>query len=151
MARDPQATTTTTRLSSRYRSGMKPLNVNYYYFNQCPADTLLAPTRPTKKNGRNSVSEGQPPSPTRGGRDKPAVSLLQHSILGLQASTSGSSALKGPTTVQSKPSAPVALVEKIREPLAFVLQPPEEQTDNWDDDFEDGPSFTKLQGMHAVE
>jgi hypothetical protein len=27
-----------------------------------------------------------------------------------------------------------------------VLQPPEEQTDNWDDDFEDGISFTKLQG-----
>lgn len=36
-------------------------------------------------------------------------------------------------------------MEKIQ-PLSFVLQPPEEQTDNWDDDFEDGISFTKLQG-----
>lgn len=31
-------------------------------------------------------------------------------------------------------------------PMAFILQPPEEQTDNWDDDFEGGISFTKLQG-----
>ena len=31
--------------------------------------------------------------------------------------------------------------------MAFVLQPPEEQDDNWDDDFEEGISFTKLQGM----
>ncbi|KAG2060707.1 hypothetical protein BDR06DRAFT_948085 [Suillus hirtellus] len=108
-------------------------------------EALKSPTRPTKKNCRNSVSEGQPPSPTRGGRDKPAVSLLQPSVLGLQASTSGNSVLKGPNIAPGKPSAPVALVEKIREPLAFVLQPPEEQTDNWDDDFEDGPSFTKLQ------
>ncbi|KAG1822659.1 uncharacterized protein BJ212DRAFT_1444950 [Suillus subaureus] len=108
-------------------------------------EALKSPTRPTKKTSRNSVSEGQPPSPTRGGRDKPAVSLLQHSVLGLQASTSGNSVLKGSNTAPGKPSAPVALVEKIREPLAFVLQPPEEQTDNWDDDFEDGPSFTKLQ------
>lgn len=37
---------------------------------------------------------------------------------------------------------------QIREPipLHFVLQPPEEQTDNWDDDFEEGISLTKLQG-----
>ena len=37
---------------------------------------------------------------------------------------------------------------QIREPTAlhFVLQQPEEQTDNWDDDFEEGISLTKLQG-----
>lgn len=37
---------------------------------------------------------------------------------------------------------------QIREPmpLHFVLQAPEEQTDNWDDDFEEGISLTKLQG-----
>lgn len=55
--------------------------------------------------------------------------------------------LKAPPPAPGKPSAPVGLVEKIREPLAFVLQQPEEQTDNWDDDFEDGPSFSKLQGI----
>lgn len=33
-------------------------------------------------------------------------------------------------------------------PIPFVLQQPEEQTDNWDDDFEEGISLTKLQGMY---
>jgi len=37
------------------------------------------------------------------------------------------------------------LAEKIQ-PISFILQAPEEQTDNWDDDFEEGISFTKLQG-----
>jgi hypothetical protein len=31
----------------------------------------------------------------------------------------------------------------------FLLQPPEEQTDNWDDDFEEGISFTKLQALDS--
>ena len=31
--------------------------------------------------------------------------------------------------------------------MPFILQPPEEQTDNWDDDFEEGISLTKLHGM----
>jgi hypothetical protein len=39
------------------------------------------------------------------------------------------------------------LVEKIQ-PQAFVLQPPEEQTDNWDDDFEGGISLTKIHGEY---
>ncbi|KAG2092487.1 uncharacterized protein F5147DRAFT_822346 [Suillus discolor] len=135
----PQSFTDGKRPKSNYNYDEAVLKVQEWN------EALKSPTRPTKKNCRNSVSEGQPPSPTRGGRDKPAVSLLQHSVLGLQASTSGNSVLKGPNTAPGKPSAPAALVEKIREPLAFVLQPPEEQTDNWDDDFEDGPSFTKLQ------
>jgi len=41
------------------------------------------------------------------------------------------------------------LVEKIQ-PLSFQLQAPEKQTDNWDDDFEGGISFTKLQGTFLV-
>lgn len=39
---------------------------------------------------------------------------------------------------------PSGLADKIRE--ANVLQVPEEQDDNWDDDFEEGISFTKLHG-----
>lgn len=35
-------------------------------------------------------------------------------------------------------------------PMPFILQAPEEQTDNWDDDFEEGISLTKLQGSHGV-
>lgn len=41
------------------------------------------------------------------------------------------------------------LVDKIQ-PISFVLQLPEEQTDNWDDDFEEEISFTKLQGGSFV-
>ena len=44
-----------------------------------------------------------------------------------------------PTAV-AKNAAPLAL------PLPAVLRQPEEQTDNWDDDFEEGISFSKLQG-----
>lgn len=33
--------------------------------------------------------------------------------------------------------------------MPFVLQQPEEQTDNWDDDFEEGISLTKLQGVYC--
>jgi hypothetical protein len=48
------------------------------------------------------------------------------------------------STTNTKP----LISNQIREPmpLHFVLQPPEEQTDNWDDDFEEGISLTKLQG-----
>ena len=31
--------------------------------------------------------------------------------------------------------------------MPFILQQPEEQTDNWDDDFEEGISLSKLQGV----
>ena len=46
------------------------------------------------------------------------------------------------------PAVPGALGH-IREtlPMPFTLQQPEEQTDNWDDDFEEGISLTKLHGM----
>lgn len=43
-------------------------------------------------------------------------------------------------------TAPYALVEKIQ-PLS--LASPEEQTDNWDDDFEEGISLSKLQGEYT--
>jgi hypothetical protein len=43
--------------------------------------------------------------------------------------------------VIAKNAAPLAL------PLPVVLRQPEEQTDNWDDDFEEGISFSKLQGI----
>ncbi|PIL35163.1 hypothetical protein GSI_02952 [Ganoderma sinense ZZ0214-1] len=48
-----------------------------------------------------------------------------------------------------KPGMPAPLGH-IREtlPMPFILQAPEEQTDNWDDDFEEGISLTKL---HALD
>lgn len=73
----------------------------------------------------------------------PSASLQGSSIL------HPSSARKTGAGSNIKPAG-INLVEKIQ-PLSFVLQPPEEQTDNWDDDFEDGISFTKLQGMHLLD
>jgi serine/threonine protein kinase len=110
-------------------------------------EALKSPTRPSKHGGRAGGGDGPPPSPTRPLHNKASVSLFQHSVLGLQQSISTPMALKAPQPAPGKPLAPVGLVEKIREPLAFVLQQPEEQTDNWDDDFEDGPSFSKLQAL----
>lgn len=48
------------------------------------------------------------------------------------------------SNTNAKPLISTQIRESI--PLHFVLQPPEEQTDNWDDDFEEGISLTKLQG-----
>ena len=47
-------------------------------------------------------------------------------------------------TAKGPIAGPYSLIEKIQ-PLA--LASPEEQTDNWDDDFEEGISLSKLQGM----
>jgi serine/threonine protein kinase len=108
---------------------------------------MAAPSRPSRHLGRsrNATTEhlNSPiPSPV----DLAITSLLQPSTsTGSQLSTSALSGLKNGSAPNVKAS--INLLEKIREPLAFVLQPPEEQTDNWDDDFEEGISFTKLQGQ----
>ena len=60
--------------------------------------------------------------------------------------TSGPSGWKSGAAPASKIG--INLAEKVQ-PLSFVLQAPEEQTDNWDDDFEEGISFTKLQGARG--
>ncbi|KAG6335620.1 hypothetical protein ID866_3477 [Astraeus odoratus] len=112
-------------------------------------EALKSPTRPTKHANRPQV-DAPPASPTRAARDKLGVSLLQHSVLGLQQAVAVPTGLKSQSSVTSKPTPAIGLIEKIREPVPFVLQPPEEQTDNWDDDFEDGPSFTKLQGLEKT-
>ncbi|KDR82414.1 hypothetical protein GALMADRAFT_220413 [Galerina marginata CBS 339.88] len=101
-------------------------------------EALKSPSKPSKHPSRNP----RPSSPT------------QHRSSDIPQSTSlpsiGSNAVPGPSGWKSAaaPSskAGINLVEKIQ-PLSFVLQPPEEQTDNWDDDFEEGISFTKLQAL----
>jgi hypothetical protein len=67
--------------------------------------------------------------------------------LGSGPSSGPSGGWKGAVAPSGK--AGINLVEKIQ-PLSFVLQAPEEQTDNWDDDFEEGISFTKLQGPQYI-
>ena len=97
----------------------------------------LAPSKLSKPSSRYP----RPSSPTQ---SRPAEIPQSTSLISLGSHpSSGPSGWKNGPTLGSKPG--LGLVEKIQ-PLSFVLQPPEEQTDNWDDDFEDGISFTKLQG-----
>ena len=97
----------------------------------------LAPSKLSKHPSRNP----RPSSPTQS-RTAEIPQSTSLTSLGSHPPSGPSGWKNGPTS-GSKPG--LNLVEKIQ-PLSFVLQPPEEQTDNWDDDFEDGISFTKLQG-----
>jgi hypothetical protein len=92
----------------------------------------IAPSRPSKNPARHVRS--QSPTLQRYGEIPTSTSV--------GSLASNSSGWKGGSAPNAKP----IFVEKIQ-PLSFVLQAPEEQTDNWDDDFEEGISFTKLQGM----
>lgn len=112
---------------------------------------VLAPSRPSKHPVRSRPgSHYRPPSP-----HSPTESVFPTgSTTALSSSTSGGSqptvsmlnAWKAGTlsNTTTKPLISTQIREPI--PLHFVLQPPEEQTDNWDDDFEEGISLTKLQG-----
>lgn len=62
------------------------------------------------------------------------------------APSSGLVQMQAPMPVSVAMPMPMQLLEKNRESLTLALQQPEEPTDNWDDDFEEGISFTKLQG-----
>lgn len=99
--------------------------------------TSLAPSRPSKHPSRLNP---RPQSPTHRPADfAPSTSAISnssgfHQPIGWKAGSA-----------PNVKSIGMNLVEKIQ-PISFVLQPPEEQTDNWDDDFEEGISFTKLQG-----
>ncbi|KAF4617839.1 hypothetical protein D9613_005703 [Agrocybe pediades] len=101
-------------------------------------EALKSPSKLAKNPSKNQ----RPSSPT------------QHRSPEMPQSTSipmlGTNPVSGPTAWKNAvaPGGKVGLnlVEKIQPP-GFVLQPPEEQTDNWDDDFEEGISFTKLQAL----
>lgn len=98
---------------------------------------LIAPSRPSKHPSRYT----RPVSPLQRTSDLP----LSSSLLGNSAGPGAWKGVPGPNNKQPAAKGGLGLVEKIQ-PLSFVLQANEEQTDNWDDDFEEGISFTKLQG-----
>ncbi|KAF9453114.1 Pkinase-domain-containing protein [Macrolepiota fuliginosa MF-IS2] len=104
-------------------------------------EALKSPSRPSKHPSRYT----RPVSPTRGS-DLP----LSSSILGHSTGPSAWKVVPGPSSRQPNAEGGVGLVGKIQ-PLSFAtLQAPEEQTDNWDDDFEEGISFTKLQALERT-
>lgn len=102
---------------------------------------VVAPSKPSKHPARTRglvIPDQHPPSPTIG-------SLA--SSMGIPASTSSSSSgSAGSAGSQPTLLAPLGLYAAAGREKARVAQP-EEQTDNWDDDFEEGISLTKIQGV----
>ncbi|TDL22240.1 hypothetical protein BD410DRAFT_788970 [Rickenella mellea] len=140
------------------RSGRRPLS-NYNYDEavlkvQEWNEALKSPSRPSKIAQASRRDSHWSNSPTRSPTEphflSPNPSLPSSSSSGSSQQTAvpwkASTLAPKPTLVQPGGGA-LGLIEKSREPMAFVLQEPEEQTDNWDDDFEEGISLTKLQAL----
>ncbi|KAL0576321.1 Protein kinase of the Mitotic Exit Network [Marasmius crinis-equi] len=100
-------------------------------------EALKSPSRPSKHPGRGQHQPMRPSSPTRAGQGLSPPEMIPYSTSAGSMPSVGSAPRKG------------SLVEKIQ-PMSFVLSAPEEQTDNWDDDFEEGISFTKLQALEKT-
>ncbi|KAI0770584.1 kinase-like protein [Fomes fomentarius] len=111
-------------------------------------EALKSPSRPSKhpERHRKTSATRRPGSPLPSPTNMIASLQASSSLGGPQQSMLLAPRKPGP---QSKPSMPAPLGH-IREtlPMPFILQQPEEQTDNWDDDFEEGISLTKL---HALD
>ncbi|KLO16806.1 kinase-like protein [Schizopora paradoxa] len=112
-------------------------------------EALKSPSRPSKSaaraKNRSDDTDRLSPLPS------PVNSSFSPSLPTSLSSQGNLSAWKGgmtkPGLVASGINGPLGLIEKSREPLPVIIQPPEEQTDNWDDDFEEGISLTKLHGV----
>lgn len=122
------------------------------------AFNMLAPSRPSKNPERRRAYETSNDALARS--TSPTPSSAPFALHSLSQTPKGPGVQK-PRTLQAngKPPPPngakgpvvgsaLGHMGHIREtlPMPFILQPPEEQTDNWDDDFEEGISLTKLQG-----
>ncbi|KAK7689843.1 hypothetical protein QCA50_006482 [Cerrena zonata] len=115
-------------------------------------EALKSPSRPSKHPQRRREAARRPSSPPLqpidfGSPIPPALSSHPS-----QTSLASASAWKPTPAPAAKTSAPAAPLTQIQAqlPMPFVLQPPEEQTDNWDDDFEEGISFSKLQALEKT-
>ncbi|TFK24391.1 Pkinase-domain-containing protein [Coprinopsis marcescibilis] len=101
-------------------------------------EALKSPSRPAKHPSRFTRAHSPLQRHSELAPSSSSVMLSSH--------VPGALGWKGHGLPNAKPG---MLVEKIQ-PLSFQLQPPEEQTDNWDDDFEGGISFTKLQALEKT-
>jgi len=101
----------------------------------------IAPSRPSKIQSQpRRVTDPRTPSPTPRPHDVIPASTSSPWKLGALAVPMSLSAA---APVISNTSA----IPLIRD---AVFQQPEEQDDNWDDDFEEGISFTKIQGILSI-
>ncbi|KAI0247582.1 hypothetical protein BJV78DRAFT_906498 [Lactifluus subvellereus] len=105
-------------------------------------EALRSPSRPSKHGGRDHLDVARqelPVSPIKARFSESSSPVALASSL--SAHPASSVARKVAPPAAAKNAAPLAL------PLPAVLSQPEEQTDNWDDDFEEGISFSKLQAL----
>ena len=112
------------------------MRVRRLFTRACPA-----PSRPSKHGGRDHLDVSRQEQPASPSKTRSGDASLASSLNVFPVSSAGR---KVPPPATAKNAAPLAL------PLPAVLRQPEEQTDNWDDDFEEGISFSKLQGNRAV-
>ncbi|PCH40431.1 kinase-like protein [Wolfiporia cocos MD-104 SS10] len=109
-------------------------------------EALKSPSRPAKNPQRRKTTDVDlpPQSPSK---------HLSHASSSVQPMMSASPALQSspmlPTRKLTSTSAATQGHTRETLPVPFILQPPEEQTDNWDDDFEEGISLSKLHGMNT--
>ncbi|KAH9952501.1 hypothetical protein BC827DRAFT_1159698 [Russula dissimulans] len=105
-------------------------------------EALRSPSRPSKHGGRDYLDIARqefPPSPSKSRSNESSSPVVLASSLNVFPTSSAAWKVVPPAA--AKNAAPLAL------PLPAVLRQPEEQTDNWDDDFEEGISFSKLQAL----
>lgn len=111
-------------------------------------EALKSPARPSKHPNRNrNKVPAHPDSPTRSSFDAGGPLPLSFMPLSTSASSVASSNSSRKLSAASLKQPAIDLVQKIQ-PLAFVLRAEEEEEDdNWDNDFEGGISFRKLQAL----
>lgn len=113
------------------------------------SSTKLNGSRPSSMhdvNGRHSPSPS--PSPVMPPHSPTITSSSSGSRTVTQAGWKNGTAVPKPVFTAAAMSGPLGLIEKgNRDSLPMALQEPEEQTDNWDDDFEEGISLTKLHNL----
>ena len=135
------------------RSNVRALAPSSYALH-CLMLHRAAPSRPARHPERRRTTSitDAPPSPTLPPVNMPS-SLRPIDAMNQSVASSAPTNTRKPVPLNaSKGPSSVPVLGHIREtlPMPFILQQPEEQTDNWDDDFEEGISLTKIQGMPHV-
>lgn len=112
----------------------------------------LAPSRPSKNpERRRTVHESMDDALARS--TSPPLPPAPSNLLSLSQTPKGPGIQKPrvlPSNGKAAQNGSKTHVAGSALPMPFILQQPEEQTDNWDDDFEEGISLTKLQGKGYV-
>ncbi|KDQ11479.1 hypothetical protein BOTBODRAFT_177313 [Botryobasidium botryosum FD-172 SS1] len=153
LLRHPWMASARKQMGSEKASGERPLSTYDVAVQRVQEwnEALKSPSRPNRPAARNGRQGMQDPRSA-----SPIPHPLEASMLGWKtasvaaAPSSGLVQMQAPMPVSAVMPMPMQLLEKNRESLALALQQPEEPTDNWDDDFEEGISLTKLQAVEKT-